>query len=192
MPDLSGIVKAKVEKRLLELNSTAGPKRSVAAGRKATPEIIELPLAPDVAIRFRLIPAGKFQMGSPPTEPDRQAAVEDLHEVTLTKPFYMALTETTQAQWLAVMGNNPSHFQGDLRRPVEAVTWGDSQQMATVLNQSAAGKLYRFRLPTEAEWEYACRAGQRRHFVTVPTRRNWGSTDGTAIPPVRQRTPSAC
>jgi len=93
-------------------------------------------------------------MGSPATEKGHRGD-ETLHGVTLTKPFYMSATEVTQEQWAAVMGSNPSHFQ---RRnlPVESVTWFEAQEFLRRLNASNEGH---FRLPTEAEWEYACRAG---------------------------------
>ena len=78
------------------------------------------------------------------------------HQVTISKGFWMGKYEVTQGQWQAVMGNNPSRFQGT-KRPVEMASWYDVQQFIAKLNQTAGRALYR--LPTEAEWEYACRAG---------------------------------
>jgi formylglycine-generating enzyme required for sulfatase activity len=105
-------------------------------------------------LRFVLIPAGRFEMGSPATEKGHRDD-ETLHYVTLTKPFYMLATEVTQEQWMAIMGSNPSHFHGR-NLPVESVTWFDVQEFLRRINASTDGH---FRLPTEAEWEYACRAG---------------------------------
>ena len=82
------------------------------------------------------------------------------NKVTLTKGFYLGVHEVTQAQWRAVMGKNPSHFKGD-NLPVENVSWEDCQEFCTKLGQQD-GK--RYRLPTEAEWEYACRAGTTTPF----------------------------
>ncbi len=82
-------------------------------------------------------------------------ADETLHRVTLTRPFYISTTEVTQEQWAAVMGVNPSHFHGR-NLPVESVTWFEVQEFLRRLNASAHAH---FRLPAEAEWEYACRAG---------------------------------
>ena len=83
------------------------------------------------------------------------------HKVTLTKDYYMGKTEVTQALWKAVTGKNPSWNEGD-NRPVEGVSWGDCQIFISMLN-AATGK--KFRLPTEAEWEYAARGGKKsKHY----------------------------
>ena len=103
-------------------------------------------------IHLRLIPAGEFDMGSPDTEQYRFID-ETLHHVKISKPFYMGKCEVTQAQWKAIMGNNPSNWQGD-NLPVEEISWNDAQDF---LKKAGDG----FRLPTEAEWEYACRAGSK-------------------------------
>jgi len=85
------------------------------------------------------------------------------HRVTISKPFYMQATEVTQDQWKRVMGSNPSNFKncGD-NCPVERVSWNDVQEFIGKLNQMEGGNKYR--LPTEAEWEYACRAGSTTRF----------------------------
>ena len=108
---------------------------------------------------FVLIQPGTFMMGSPEDEVGRFDD-ETLHEVTITKPFYMQTTPVTQKQWKAVMGNNPSYYKGD-NLPVERVSWDDCQEFIQRLNQSSDGI---YRLPTEAEWEYACRAGTSTPF----------------------------
>jgi sulfatase modifying factor 1 len=109
---------------------------------------------PRTGLRFVLIPAGRFVMGSPASERGHRGD-ETIHGVTLTKAFYLSTTEVTQEQWVAVMGSNPSHFRGP-NLPVESVTWFEVQEFLRRLNAPTEGH---FRLPTEAEWEYACRAG---------------------------------
>jgi formylglycine-generating enzyme required for sulfatase activity len=101
-----------------------------------------------------LIPAGTFLMGSPTTEVRRKND-ETQHQVTLTKPFYMGKYEVTQEQWEGVMGINPSKTKGE-KLPVTDVSWNDCQEFIKKLNSKTNGG---YRLPTEAEWEYACRAG---------------------------------
>jgi formylglycine-generating enzyme required for sulfatase activity len=105
---------------------------------------------------FRWCPAGTFQMGSPESEKDRGDS-ETQHRVTLSRGFWMQETEVTQEQWESVMGNNPSNFKGG-RLPVESVSWNDCQDYMRKLNALVSSD-YEFSLPTEAQWEYACRAG---------------------------------
>jgi len=100
---------------------------------------------------FVEIPAGEFMMGSDSGERDEKPQ----HRVRITKRFEMGKYEVTQAQWKAVMGANTGHFKGD-DRPTETVSWNDAQEFLKRLNAMNAG--YRYRLPTEAEWEYAARA----------------------------------
>ena len=104
--------------------------------------------------QFALIPAGTFQMGSE----DGRSNEQPVHTVTLTQDFYMQRTPVTQGQWREIMGENPSRFSdcGDTC-PVERVSWNDAQAFIQALNQRYPGRNYR--LPTEAEWEYAARAG---------------------------------
>jgi len=117
-----------------------------------------------VGMLFVLIPSGTFVMGSPSSEKKRYDD-ERQHRVTLTEPFYMQVTEVTQGQWKAVMGNNPSFYDGcGDRFPVEQVSWDDCQAFIEVLNQREG--VSKYRLPTEAEWEYACRAGTGTPFNT--------------------------
>ena len=111
---------------------------------------------------FVYIPGGTFIMGSPLHEYGRDDN-ERQHQVTLTRGFYMQSTEVTQGQWKAIMGNNPSHFLNcGWDCPVEQVNWYEVQEFIKKLNE--VEKTRRYRLPTEAEWEYACRAGSTTGF----------------------------
>ena len=105
---------------------------------------------------FVTIPAGSFDMGCSPGDTQCTDDEKPLHPVTIPKPFEMSKYLVTQATWEGVMGSNPSRFQRDGRdRPVENVSWFDVQLFLSILNDRHDG--YRYRLPTEAEWEYAAR-----------------------------------
>ncbi len=122
-----------------------------------------------IAQRMRWIEPGTFWMGSPESEPERESSGNDetRHQVTLTQGYWLAETTCTQALWQAVMGENPSEFQGE-ERPVERVSWEQVQQflarLERVIASSAEGEGGGFRLPSEAEWEYACRAETETPF----------------------------
>ena len=107
-----------------------------------------------IGMIFVRIPSGTFTMGSRAT--DAESHERPLHTVTISRPFFMAVTEVTRSQWQAVMGASPSRFRGD-DLPVEQVSWFDAQEFIRTLNLREATT--RYRLPTEAEWEHACRAG---------------------------------
>ena len=114
--------------------------------------------------RLVWIPAGTFLMGSPPSEPDREEDEGPQTIVTISRGFWLGKYEVTQREYQAVMGNNPSNFKGDLDLPVEGVVWYDATNFCGKLTarELAAGRLpagYEYGLPTEAQWEYACRAG---------------------------------
>ena len=109
-----------------------------------------------IGMEFVPIPAGRFLMGCSTEAEPCEAGEKPRHEVTISKPFYLGKYEVTQAQWEAVMGNNPSHYKG-ANRPVELVSWDDVQEFIRRLNAKEGHT--RYRLPTEAEWEYAARAG---------------------------------
>ena len=116
-------------------------------------------VANSVGMKLALIPKGKFMMGSPPSEKDRKAD-ESLREVTLSRDFYLGIHEVTQEQYEKISGKNPSGFKGSTL-PVETVSWDDAvefcQKLSALPEEHKAKRKYR--LPTEAEWEYACRAG---------------------------------
>jgi len=118
-----------------------------------------------IGAEFALLPAGSFMMGSPPGERGRDDK-ETLHKVTISKPFYMQITEVTQGQWKVVMGKKSSPFDkcGD-DCPAGSVSWEQAIEFVLKLNKKEG--VNRYRLPTEAEWEYACRAGTKTAY-------NWG------------------
>jgi formylglycine-generating enzyme required for sulfatase activity len=138
-----------------------GSREAQDRQRRAVSEL-GLPLEVKTAatgIAFRLIPAGSFTMGSPSRESGRDDD-ETQHQVTLTKPFYCGKYEVTQGQWEAVMGSNPSYLKKAGRdAPVENVSWEDCQAFLKKLCQMEGVPQGTYRLLTEAEWEYACRAG---------------------------------
>ena len=129
-------------------------------GLAQTPKEEIIDLGTGVKIELVLIPAGKFIMGSPNTETGRSTN-ETQHEVILTKSFLMGKYEVTQSQWEAIMGNNPSSGNKGPMLPVTDVSWNDCQKFLKKLNEKTKSE---FRLPSEAEWEYACRAGTATAF----------------------------
>ncbi len=147
--------------------SSIGFRVVLAAPR--TPGELVFPLNNGVNLDMVPIPGGTFTMGSPNGEQERRGDEGPQHQVTLM-PFYMARFETTQAQWMSLMGTNPSYHQGDLNLPVEQVSWNDVRQAKGFLDRlNSFTEALRpvgmvFRLPTEAEWEYACRAGTATRF----------------------------
>lgn len=124
---------------------------------------VKIPLSsavPESALTFCFIPSGRFRMGSPSTE-DGHSDDEKQVEVTLSQPFWLAKTEVTQAQWQAVMGSEPSALEGE-NYPVEKVNWEDVRTFIAKLNEKRMlPDAWKFALPTEAQWEYACRAGEK-------------------------------
>lgn len=111
-------------------------------------------------IEMVLIPAGRFIMGSPDFEEGRSDD-ESQHEVIISKPFYMGKYTVTQEEWQSVMGNNPSRKARGSKLPVTDLSWRDCWQFIKKLNSNTDGG---YRLPSEAEWEYACRAGKKTAF----------------------------
>ncbi|MDA7617961.1 formylglycine-generating enzyme family protein [Verrucomicrobia bacterium] len=121
---------------------------------------------PELNMQMMAIHGGTFVMGSPEDEQHREDDEGPQTTVNITKPFWLGKTEVTQAQWKAVMGNSPSHFKGD-DLPVEMVSWNDAVDFCEKLNEMKRDTLpdgYHYTLPTEAQWEYACRAGTTTRF----------------------------
>ncbi|MDE7195865.1 MAG: formylglycine-generating enzyme family protein [Helicobacter sp.] len=125
-----------------------------------------------IGMIFTLIPAGSFMMGEDPSLNNEGKDDErPQHEVTISKPFYVGIYEVTQKQWEDVMGQNPSYHKGD-NNPVDSVSWNDVQEFIQKLN--AREEHNRYRLPTEAEWEYAARGGTKTRYF-------WGNEQSKLI-----------
>ena len=116
----------------------------------------------DVSFKMILVEHGHFMMGATSEQEDSYDFEKPVHKVILTKDYYMGETQVTQALWGAVMGNNPSVFVGG-ERPVNCVSWDECQEFIRKLNRKLRCQLYgkSFRLPTEAEWEFAARGGNK-------------------------------
>ena len=125
------------------------------------------PFTNSIGMKLAPVPAGTFMMGSPRNEPERHAK-EERHEVEITKPFQIGVFEVTQTQYSAIMRENKSAFRDAGNNPVENVEWTKAIDFCKRLSargqERSAGRTYR--LPTEAEWEYACRAGTKTAFHT--------------------------
>jgi formylglycine-generating enzyme required for sulfatase activity len=143
-----------------------------------------------------LIPAGSFLMGSPDLDTGAGSDEKPQHEVRITRPFYLGKYEVTQEQWQAVVGTNPSRFQGP-KNPVENVSWNDCQAFVKNLNDRHGGGGIVFGLPTEAQWEYACRAGSTARWCFGDSDSNlaeyawYGSNSNSMTHPVGQKKPNA-
>lgn len=150
-------------------------------------EIKTFQITGEYSIEMVWIGPGEFLMGSPIGEAERNADREIPHKVKLTKGFWMAKTETTQQLWKAVMGDNPSKIQGS-DHPVEQVSWNRAQLFIKELNRRGA----QFRLPYEAEWEYACRAGTTTPYAGNREQMTWHSgNSGRTTHPVATKSPNA-
>jgi formylglycine-generating enzyme required for sulfatase activity len=147
-----------------------------------------------IGLEFVLIPAGTFVMGSPPDDESAFDWEKPAHQVTISRPFYMSRYEVTQGQWEKLMGNNPSCFKGR-NNPVEQVSWEEAQVFIRKLNRKEGTSKYR--LPTEAEWEYAARAGSQTRYHFGEGEGNLGEYDwyfensGGKTHPVGRKKPNA-
>ncbi len=170
---------------LAALGGTTGWAQETAAAKDKT-------ITNSIGMKLVLIPAGEFQMGASENDPVAMVGEKPQHRVRITRPFYLGTYEVTQAQYLAVMGTNPSWYsakgggskevagQSTDQHPVEYLSWYDALKFCNTLSEkeglkpfyAIAGDAARvpdwsgpgYRLPTEAEWEYACRAGTRTLF----------------------------
>lgn len=160
-----------------------------AAGRELARKNLRIS---DLALDLVWIAPGTFAMGSEKGSPDELPVLQ----VKLSAGFWMGRTEVTQAQWQAVMGNNPAHFRG-ADRPVELVSWAEAMEFCRKLTarERHAGRLpegYSYTLPTEAQWEYACRAGTTGDHAGPPATVAWyKSTAKDQTHPVGQKQPNA-
>jgi len=139
------------------------------------------------------ISPGTFEMGSPPEEVGRLRDEGPIHTVTISDPFLLATTPITQAQYAAVIGNNPSAFKSE-DHPVECVSWDDAMRFCEKISERMD---YELTLPTEAQWEYACRAGSQTRYYFGDDERNlgdyawYGENSGGETHPVGQKKPNA-
>jgi len=141
--------------------TTTAPSPTIVAVDGDRPHTVTIDLGSGVTLPLVLIPAGAFTMGDEGALP--------VHAVTISKPFYLGRYEVTREQWQAVLGDDPSDFVGEANLPVESVSWHDCQAFLQKLHQLAP--LYEFALPTEAQWEHACRAGSPQQFDVELERR---------------------
>jgi len=155
-------------------------------------------LAADYGIKFIPIPAGTFMMGSPAGETDHAEDEGPQTQVTLTKDFFLGSTDITQGQYESLMGTNPSEFKkAGPNAPVENISWDAAMAFCQKLTdrERTAGRLptgYVFTLPTEAQWEYACRAGTTDAYAGDPAEMAWyGDNSGGTTHPVGSKLPNA-
>ena len=160
----------------------------------------ELPVITNsVGMKMVLLPIGEFPMGSRDSDLNAKDDEKPRHLVRITQPFYLGIHPVTQQQYQRVIGGNPSHFGGDPDRPVDTVSWNDAQEFCRLLSaleeEKEAGRAYR--LPTEAEWEYACRASGEGQYCFGDSadgldRHAWFSVNSSATTqPVGQKKPNA-
>jgi eukaryotic-like serine/threonine-protein kinase len=131
---------------------------------QSTPQVIQTfpeDLGNGIHLPMVLIPPGEFLMGAPADELDGRNDERPQHLVSITQPFFMSQCPITQAQWQVLMGNNPAHFTGNVNLPVESVNWQDAQEFCRRLSDKTN---HSYGLPSEAQWEYACRAGTTTPF----------------------------
>jgi formylglycine-generating enzyme required for sulfatase activity len=130
---------------------------------KQLPKELTVDLGGGVKLELVLIPAGEFMIGSPDSDEDAFFGEKPQHRVRITKPFCLGKYLVTQEQWEALTGSNPSHFKG-LKNPVDSVSWEECQLFLDRLNRRQGNPAGKFQLPTESQWEFACRAGSRARY----------------------------
>ena len=170
------------------VEEVADLKDTLAAASVQGPDKLVVSLGSGVKLNMIMVAAGEFTMGDNESKPS--------HPVKITRPFYLGQYEVTQKQWEAVMGNNPSRFT-DASKPVERVSWYDCQEFIAKLNIKAETDMGKYALPTEAQWEYACRAGSENKFCFGGDKRkllNYGwhvNNSGSVTHPVGEKKPNA-
>ena len=166
---------------------------SGSGSQPAAPAELTLDLGGGVTMKMVLIRPGKFMMGSPYSGHGRGKEEDPQHQVTISKPFYMGVTEVTQAQYEAVMGKDLSNFKG-AANPVDGISWNDATDFCKKISEKTRQAV---RLPTEAEWEYACRAGTESAFSfgddpsALGDYAWWGGNSDGTTHPVGQKKPNA-
>lgn len=144
-----------VEENIAEMSIETDASGTETVNEKPTSSDSELIItANGVSFSMKYVPIGQFMMGT--TQKSAYADEKPAHKVSLDKPYYIGETEVTQALWKAVMGNNPSAFKGE-QHPVEQISYNDCNKFIARLNELTG---YKFRLPTEAEWEFAAKGGK--------------------------------
>jgi len=188
-PITSGLFAVVLLLCLQSSGSKAGEQGSLDDAIRKQAKTISLDLGKDVKIDLVLIPSGSFTMGDANGLDNEKPA----HKVSISKPFYMGKYEVTQSQWEAVMGNNPSNFKG-ASNPVENVSWKDCQAFLGKLDEKFGKFAVKFRLPTEAQWEYACRAGGTGKYGFGDAEASLGEYawfEGDSTHPVGEKKPNA-
>ncbi len=190
--------------RTIEIKELNGPHRTPSADTVSIPKEITNTLG----MKLVLIPAGEFLMGSPASDNYATFDEQPTHQVRITRPFYLGVHEVTQGQYRAVAGQNPSHLKGSDDLPVESVSWSDAIAFCNKLSEREGLKPYYqvggglhgggdgYRLPTEAEWEYACRAGSTTRYCFGDDAANlggfawYGDNSNVKTHPVGQKRPN--
>lgn len=183
---------------LIHKNNTSELRDIVSQGNAAiatknTQEELET-YTNSIGMEFVLIPTGEFSMGSSSPESVSWDYESPIHKVSIAQSYYISKYEVTQKQWVEIMGNNPSFYKGD-NNPVECVSWNDVQEFVSRLNENEGTDKYR--LPSEAEWEYACRAGTTSKYYYGNNPMNldeyaWYSDNSASqTHPVGQKKPNA-
>ena len=157
------------------------------------PTITPVDLGDGLTFEMSELRPGDYSMGSPHSEPGRRPG-ETLHKVQITNPFQLAAAPVTRGKWRAIMQREPPGHAGDDELPVTNVSWDDVHTFLDVLNARHAIRGYEWRLPTEAQWEYACRAGSTGPYAgtgRIDDMAWYAGNSGSAIHPVRQKKPNA-
>ena len=176
--------------------ATARESKDVGGKVKSLPQELTVDLGKGVKLEMVLIPAGEFMMGSLDSDNSADKDEKPQHRVRITKAFYLGKYLMTQEQWEAVMDNNPSQLKGP-KNPAENLSWDDCQRFLEKLNAKIAMQRGEFVLPTEAQWEYACRAGSTTRYCfgdeesALGEYAWYGANSGNTTHPVGEKKPNA-